>query len=305
MPDANTIQLHCPAKVNLALSVGAPMSTGMHPIASLMCTLTFGDVMMLSKTDGDESQFDIQFQKLHPDDDTPMGVVDWPLEKDLAFRALLLMQETVGRKLPVNAKFSKRIPAGAGLAGGSGNAAAMLIGLNRLYDLNLTTATLAELARCLGSDVVFVVYAMQENLSGAIVHGLGEKITPIKLNQLLDMVLIFPPFGCPTGLVYGTFDKLLDNPAKEVDLPMVETMVKKLSIEPADPFNDLASAACHVQPRLGTLQQEITDTIKQPVHITGSGSTMYVLCKDAASAKQTASVITEQFGLKTIATQTM
>ena len=60
MTDSKTIKLHCPAKVNLALSVGAPQSNGMHPIASLMCSLTFGDVMTLAKTDG-ESQFDIQF----------------------------------------------------------------------------------------------------------------------------------------------------------------------------------------------------------------------------------------------------
>lgn len=305
MPDEKTIQLHCPAKVNLALSVGAPLSNGMHPIASLMCTLSFGDVMTLSKADGDESHFDIQFGKLHPDDDTPMGIVDWPLEKDLACRALLAMQETVGRKLPVTAKIIKRIPAGAGLAGGSGNAAAMLIGLNQLYDLNLQTSTLAQLAGRLGSDVVFVVYAMQEQLSSAIVSGLGEKVTPINLHQTLDLVLIFPPFGCPTGAVYGAFDRKLDNPTKQADLPRVQKLSQKSCIKPTDPFNDLAIPACDVQTQLGILQKQITDVLDQPVHITGSGSTLYLLSKDSLSANTTAEKIRSHLGLKCIATQTL
>jgi 4-diphosphocytidyl-2C-methyl-D-erythritol kinase len=302
-PSQPNITLLCPAKVNLALSVGAPLANGMHPIASLMCTLNFGDQLTLSPATG-ESRFDIQFDKLHPDDDTTMGQVDWPLEKDLAYRAWQLTQEQVGRALPIHAVFNKRIPAGAGLAGGSGNAAGMLIGLNQLFDLKLSTQTLAELAQQLGSDVVFVVYAMNEKLNGALVTGLGQNITPIALKSQLHLVLIFPPFGCPTGPVYKAFDQLLENPGKEADLPMVEQLAQKRMIQPEDPFNDLAMAACKVQPELGQLQQDITDTLNHPVHITGSGSTMYMIYSDVESASESAKRIAKTFGLKTIATQT-
>ncbi|MAX26247.1 MAG: 4-(cytidine 5'-diphospho)-2-C-methyl-D-erythritol kinase [Phycisphaeraceae bacterium] len=302
-PSQSTIQLNCPAKVNLALSVGAPLANGMHPIASLMCTLDFGDQMTLMQTQ-DISQFDIQFVKLHPEDDSTMGEVDWPLQKDLAYRAWQLMQELTGRNLPVHAKFNKRIPAGAGLAGGSGNAAGILVGLNQLFDLQLTTLTLTELAQQLGSDVVFVVHAMQEKHNGALVTGLGEIITPISLHGQLNMVLIFPPFGCPTGPVYKAFDQLLENTGKEPDLSMVQQMAGKLAIKPSDPFNDLASAACKVQPELAKLQQEITTLLKHPVHITGSGSTMFMLYPDAPTASDAVKHIAQTMGLKCIATQT-
>lgn len=304
MTDSQTIQLHCPAKVNLALSVGAPLPTGMHPIASLMVTLTFGDDLSLSKTDGPAS-FDMQFVKLAESDEQAMGIVDWPLEKDLAYRALLAMEAYVGRKLPIIATIRKRIPAGAGLAGGSGNAAGILVGLNQLYGLNLTTETLAQIARQLGSDVVFVVHAMQDKLSAAIVSGLGDQIQPLRLAQTLNLVLIFPPFGCPTGPVYGAFDKLLDNPNKQADLPMVIQLAQKANIEPTDPFNDLAQPACVIQPDLAKLQQQITNTLQHPIHITGSGSTMYLISPNAPHAQATAQRIRETFNLKTIATTTM
>jgi 4-diphosphocytidyl-2-C-methyl-D-erythritol kinase len=304
MSQDHAILLHCPAKVNLALSVGAPQPNGMHPIASLMCSLTFGDELKLEKAKA-RSSFDIQFVKLSEDDDQAMGIVDWPLEKDLAYRALLAVETHVGHKLPIMATIRKRIPAGAGLAGGSGNAAGILVGLNRLYDLNLSTDTLTQLARLLGSDVVFVVHAMQQQLSAAIVSGFGENITPMNLVQVVHMVLIFPPFGCPTGPVYGAFDQLLQNPAKQADLPMVEQLAIKSVIEQHDPFNDLAQAACDVQPDLGTLQQQLADSLQLPVHITGSGSTMYLICPNSHTAQASARRIRAEFGLKTIATRTM
>lgn len=302
--NARTIQLQCPAKVNLALSVGAPHADGMHPIASLMCALSFGDQMSLTTADGD-SCFDIQFVPLTDDDTQPMGVVDWPLEKDLAFRALGALEEHVGRKLPVKAEFRKRIPAGAGLAGGSGNAAGLLVGVNRLYNLNLSTTTLAKLAQKLGSDVVFVVHVMQEQLTGAIVSGLGQRIKPLRLKQVVHMVLIFPPFGCPTRAVYDAFDRMTDNPAKQADLPMVHHMANSPLIQPSDPFNDLAEPACEIQPELGKFQRQLTDGLQLPVHITGSGSTMFIISPNIHTAKVTARSIREEYDLKAIATRTM
>mgnify|MGYP001416999083 FL=1 len=150
-----------------------------------------------------------------------------------------------------------------------------------------------------------MVYAMAEQLSGAIVSGLGETVTPIKLKQTLDMVLIFPPFGCPTGAVYRAFDQQLNNPTKQADLSLVQQLANKQPLNPADPFNDLAHPACLVQPDLASLQKQIADALNQPVHITGSGSTMYLICKDTAHANDLAKQIRDQFQLKTVATQTI
>lgn len=299
-----SLKLHCPAKVNLALSVGAPLENGMHPIASLMCALQFGDELTIEKSP-DPSHFDIQFCKLCEQDDQPMGIVDWPLEKDLAYRALKLLEDHVGKSLPVHVAVHKKIPAGAGLAGGSSNAAGLLMGVNRLYNLGFDTQTLATLANQLGSDVVFMVHAMQDQLDAAIVSGLGETIHPLKLKSPVDLVLIFPSFGCPTGAVYGAFDQLLMDNKQTSDLKRVEQLADRPSIQPSDPFNDLASAACKIQPELGKIQAQLSTDLQMPIQITGSGSTMYLICENHPSAQQIAQQINQFDHLKATATQTV
>ncbi|MBL4700777.1 MAG: hypothetical protein JKX85_05910 [Phycisphaeraceae bacterium] len=153
-----------------------------------------------------------------------------------------------------------------------------------------------------------MVHAMQDHLDAAIVSGLGEGVTPLKLQQVVHLVLIFPPFGCPTGAVYGAFDRLLtnsQNPQKQVQAQRVQDLALQSVIQPCDPFNDLAMPACEVQPELANLQKKLTEALKIPIHITGSGSTLYALVTDKQNAQVTAKRIREQYGLKSVATQTL
>ena len=120
-PTPGQVTLACPAKLNLTLAVGPPRSDGMHPIASWMVVVRFADTLTLKEIEGD-STFDIHFA-----DDAPRHQeVDWPLEEDLAFRAHALLQREADRDLPVAVTIKKRIPAGAGLGGGSSDAAAVM-----------------------------------------------------------------------------------------------------------------------------------------------------------------------------------
>lgn len=162
MQHTGFLELSCPAKVNLALYVGAPCTDGLHPLASWMVALRFADTLTLQHHEsGNDSRFDIR-----PIDESvdgrgftgtssPRISIDWPIEEDLVYRAHRLMEQHVGSHLPVHLKLRKRIPAGAGLGGGSSNAAATLVGLNHLFDLGLPDQTLIPIARRLGSDVVF------------------------------------------------------------------------------------------------------------------------------------------------------
>src|SRR5690349_3701340 len=121
MPTSAPVKLPCPAKVNLALSVGAPIETprgSLHPIASWMVAVDFGDDLALERTDEkgakagaakSASNFDLSFAEDAPH----RGAVDWPLEKDLCFRAHQLMEREAGRALPMRLTLKKRIPAGA------------------------------------------------------------------------------------------------------------------------------------------------------------------------------------------------
>jgi 4-diphosphocytidyl-2-C-methyl-D-erythritol kinase len=276
--------IRCPAKVNLSLSVGAlDPQRGLHPIASWMIALRFADELTLERAAA--STFAIEFVDGHQQ-------VDWPLEKDLAYRAHDVIESHVGRPLPIALRLAKHIPPGAGLGGGSSDAAGVLVGVNQLFKLKLDHAMLIALGLRLGSDIGFLVAAMLGEPS-MLVRGFGDRFEPLPLDRTLHLVLIFPGFGSPTGPVYAAFDRLH---------PEARVNVRALRDEP---FNDLAPAACDVTPRLGQIQAALRQTLNRPVHITGSGSTLFVIAEDDAHAKRIARQVETEHGLRSVATQTI
>jgi 4-diphosphocytidyl-2-C-methyl-D-erythritol kinase len=199
---AETIHTYqCPAKVNLALSVGAQQPVGYHPINSWMAAVSLYDDLNIRPLESNEpSEFEIGWA-----DDAPRPhVIDWPIEDDLTCRACQLLEHHVGRPLPVAVQLNKRIPAGAGLGGGSSDAATMLRAMNELFELGLEQDTLHWLARSsLGSDVPFFI---DLDSSSAIVTGFGEMLDPVALNEPLHLALILPRLQTETRAVYERFD---------------------------------------------------------------------------------------------------
>ena len=257
------------AKVNLALAVGAPRPTdGYHPIASWMARIDLADELVITRLDdGDLSRYAIIW---HPEAARP-SPIDWSVTKDLAVRAHLLLQEHLGHELPVQLRLSKRIPVGGGLAGGSADAAAMLIGLNRLFDLQLSTDALASIATRLGSDVA---YCLHDGPAFVDDFGAGVALTP---PVRADLVVVFPEFPCPTGAVYSAFDAAPPATFREAE---VRAMAERAAIDPAALFNDLADPACAVAAGLHTLRQRIAEVASVPAHVSGSGSTVFVVCPE-------------------------
>jgi 4-diphosphocytidyl-2-C-methyl-D-erythritol kinase len=287
--------------------VGAPITSGpdagYHPIASWMVAVNFTDELTLSDLEPDQPT--TLSRVFAPEAPVP-SPIDWPAEKDLAFRAHALLEQHVGRRLPVAITVTKRIPVGAGLGGGSGNAAGVLVGLDDFFRLNLPEQTLVDLGAKLGADVAFLVDAMRGRPS-AVATGRGEKLAPAPARDLIPIVLIFPPFGCPTRDVYRAFDEAVAKlPAPPgVDMPRVQAMLTQSPLPQSAPFNDLAEPACIVRPQLAELRTQLTDVLKIPVHITGSGSTMFVIAPTASTAKALARKITSKSGLPAIATRTL
>lgn len=294
--------LNCPAKVNLALSIGAPLANGYHPLASWMVAVRFADRLSLWRSLDGQSRFELSFA---PEALAP-AKVDWPLEKDLAYRAHQLLERHTGRTLPVRLSLRKLIPTGAGLGGGSSDAAAVLVGLDKLFSLRLGEPTLMQLGQRLGSDVGFLVGAIASGKTSAIVTGLGEQIDAVPLAQTLHLVLIFPPFGCPTGEVYRAFDHLRrfsDQPGP--DESRVRSLALQAPLPPEAPFNDLAEPAWTVRPDLLNLLEKIQDLLRICIHVTGSGSTLFLIAPDAAAAQALARQVTATAGLPAMATQTI
>ncbi len=267
------------AKINLVLSVGPPVAQGanqgMHPIASWFHAIDLFDDITITHAPSGSTTIDISWAHDAPRP-TP---IDWPPQSDLAFRAHQLLEQHIGKPLPCHIAIKKRIPTGAGLGGGSSNAASTLLTLNTLFNLNTHTPTLASLSQSLGSDIPFFLdphSTPHPPPRPAIVSNLGDQIqrTHTHADTLL---LITPPFAIPTGPVYHAFDAA--NPKAPANLPRITHLATQLSLDSSDLFNDLLLPAQRVEPRLTALMHHIKTIIpkNQPLHMTGSGSVLFIL----------------------------
>jgi 4-diphosphocytidyl-2-C-methyl-D-erythritol kinase len=289
---ASLVRAFAPSKVNLALSVGAPGADGMHPISSWMATTRFGDDLALKRLPpGTPSRYAIEWH----DDARRRTEIDWKLAKDLAVRAHRALEERLGRELPVQMRLQKRIPVGGGLGGGSSNAAAMLRALDALFDLRLRPAFLEHLGSTLGSDVPFLVRG-----GSAIVGGLGESLAPAAQHRT-HLVLVFPDAQCPTGAVYKAFDALRRD--ARVEAARVRALAEA-GASADSPFNDLADAACHVAPLLAEVRAGVEELARQAVHVSGSGSTLFLVCDSAVHADVLADAIETKLGHPALSTVT-
>lgn len=287
-----TVLALAPAKLNLALSVGPPGVDRMHPIASWMVTVNLHDELHITRLPEESLS---RYAILWHGDAKRRSEIDWSITKDLAVRAHLALEEHVERPLPIQLKMEKRIPVGGGLGGGSSDAAAMLHGVNELYGLGLSVEELAEIASGLGSDVAFLVHG-----GSAIVEGLGERVERHPAPPSLHAVLAFPEIACPTGAVYGAFDRDLANARLDPQ------RVRALASGPLTPhacFNDLAKPALAVAPSLRDDLEELTHLAERPAHVSGSGSTLFVVCDDPLHAAALADASTTRLGLPAVAVQ--
>ncbi|MFG0293092.1 MAG: 4-(cytidine 5'-diphospho)-2-C-methyl-D-erythritol kinase [Phycisphaerales bacterium JB050] len=279
------------AKVNLALAVGAPIDDdsehdGMHPIASWMAPIDLADELLVTRLEDDRlSRYAILW---HEDAPQKCAPIDWSVRDDLAVRAHLLLEREVGRTLPVQMKLDKRIPVGGGLGGGSSDAAAMLLAVRELFELDLSDDDLRSLAHELGSDVPFFLQS-RDDRSGvgpgpAVIEGLGEKCTPVKPvhPSSAHLVLVLPEFGCGTGGVYRAFDHAVTGVDGSSDHVLRDVEVHQIAasgeVRSCDLFNDLGGPAQVVQPKLSAVIANIERAIGATAHVTGSGSTLFLPC---------------------------
>lgn len=208
--------------------------------------------------------------------------IDWPVEEDLAVRAHQFVEKIAGRPLPVKMTVRKRVPVGGGLGGGSADAGAVLTGLAQIFDdMELPMDHIGEVATALGSDVGFFTQVAGMKVPGlpqpAIVEGFGETIERLDRFER-PLVLFVPEFGTSTGAVYKAFDARVNG--GEMKSALVRELAGKGErVDTMDLFNDLAEPACRVEPRLGELRSHLTKTLGVPVHVTGSGSSLFCLCE--------------------------
>ncbi|MEE2908051.1 MAG: 4-(cytidine 5'-diphospho)-2-C-methyl-D-erythritol kinase [Planctomycetota bacterium] len=282
------VHIKAPAKINAALSVGPPGADGMHPICSWMITVGLYDEMELtSLEDGHLSRYAI----LWHEEARQRADIDWPVTSDLAVRAHQALEQHVQRPLPVQMKLEKRIPLGSGLGGGSSDAAAMLRGADALFELGLSNQVLEKLAASLGSDVPFLVQG-----GSGIVEGTGERIEHMEAMPHLEAVLVLSGLACDTGQVYGGLDAA--GPTA-VDAGAVRALASD-EIDGDRLFNDLATPALIVAPDLKQHRETIAALVQAPVHVSGSGSTLFVICRNSLESEAMAQAIESKTGLAAV-----
>ena len=278
---SDSVTIACPAKVNLALSVAAlDHATGMHPLSSWMVAVDLCDTLTVRRlADGDASRFAIAFAP-----DAPRAQeVDWPLERDLAVCAHAAVEAATGRTLPVDLALHKRIPCGGGLGGGSSDAAGVLVAMDKLFDSPLEPEALHTIARGLGSDVPFALAALSGTPSAAA-GGTGEVIHPAPTPGG-HLVLVMPPFGCDTAAVYRAFDQHAP-PSRPQDTSELIDLARRAA--PESFFNDLARPAMLSHPPLADVFDNVAQHAGRRAHVSGSGSTCFVVAQDHAEAQSLA-----------------
>ena len=188
------MQVLAPAKINLSLKVLGKRPDGFHEIETLISPISLHDKIDIEKQKG-WIDFSCDDPTLSSGDD------------NLVVRAAKLFFERAKIECGVSIKLEKKIPHGAGLGGGSSDAAATLRGLNELFKSKLSREELAKLGSEIGSDVAFFLFE-----SAAICKGRGEIVKPTKLKQPIAVLLLKPAFGVASGWAYSRWQDAKEIP---------------------------------------------------------------------------------------------
>ncbi len=280
-PAGREITVRAPAKINLHLGVGAPRPDGYHPLTTVYQAVGLYDDLTVR----DSEVWDLG-----------VTVAEWmdresvPLAGDnIVDRAAALLASHHGIDLLGDLHIEKAIPVAGGMAGGSADAAAALVALDRLWGVDTSDADLLALAAQLGSDVPFAL------LGGtALGTGRGELVEPVSDAGTWWWVLVPSPIGLSTPEIYRHFDRLCPD-APDVP-PMPEGLLAALSV--GDPHvlarelhNDLQAAALDLRPDLARLIEAGESAGALRGIVTGSGPTCVFLCESADHARATATAL--------------
>ena len=251
------------AKINLYLDVLERRADGFHDIETIFQTVDLSDTL--------------EFEP------HAAGIA---VESNLVYRAAKLLSGEAGRDLGVRVAIHKRIPVAAGLAGGSGNAAAALVAIDRLCDLRIPKDRLGELALMLGSDVP---YCLEGGTMAAT--GRGERLTPLPPIHPVWFVLLHPRIAVSTPWVYNHPD-LPRNAAPRIEgrtRGFDEAIARLASGDIAGTlFNAMESVVFVQYPGLGQLKQRLLDAGCCGARMSGSGPTVFGVCTSESQAREVA-----------------
>lgn len=262
------------AKLNLGLEVGAKRRDGYHEIKSVMQTVSLADRLLL-EPQADHVSLEVTGADLPTD------------ARNIAVQAAHLLRDRCRVRCGVHIKLIKRIPSAAGLGGGSADAAAVLSGLNRLWQLNLSQTDLISLAADLGSDVPFAL------LGGtALATGRGEVVSPLPALPHCCFVLVCPPVTISTTWAYAQLERMSarPDPSPSIDALLFGLEAGDLASIAANLANSFELVMAAHFPLIRDIKQKLLAAGALAASMSGSGPAVYGLFSDRNKAAAALSV---------------
>lgn len=252
------ITLEARAKINIGLKIIGKRDDGFHNIETTLTTINLADI--------------ITFEEKGQEIEVIATGLDIPSDKNLCCIAARLFIENFNVKKGVRINLTKNIPIGSGLGGGSSDAACVLKGLNKLYDLNIPEQSLFEISRKIGSDVPFFIKG-----GAAYARGKGDELKYFKLPKI-SLVLYWPGYPVLTKWAYEEYDKSLLTPPSETDIIIEAQKGKNKKARPIfDLVNDFEEVVFKKHPDLLDVKTHLLATGAYVVALSGSGSCIFVV----------------------------
>lgn len=275
----NFVTLRANAKINLALQVVGKRPDGYHDLRMVMQTLLLHDTLFIKKIDSDRKIKLVSNVSWLPTDN-----------RNLVYRAIELLQETHNLPGGVFVEIGKHIPVAAGLGGGSADCAATLIGMRRLYNLNLSMAELRHIGKGLGADIPYLL-----TQGTALAEGIGERITRLTPHPFTYVLLAKPKFSVSTKAVFSRvhMEQIPDNSRKlthmlrAIDSQSLHHITKNT-------FNDLEAITASRYPVIYDIKQAMVDHGATTAMMSGSGPTVFGYFRNKQQAHSAARYLKSQ-----------
>jgi 4-diphosphocytidyl-2-C-methyl-D-erythritol kinase len=258
------VKIRAPAKINLTLRVVGRRADGYHLLDTVMVPVSLYDDIDIRK---------VRVTKKTRETDRPLikVICSNPAvpngRGNLVYRAAELLLAKAKIKQPIEIRIRKRIPVGAGLGGGSSDAAATLNGLNRLFKLSLSAKTLERLGLTLGTDVPFFVRGRP-----ARARGIGERLQPLHGLPAMSAVLVYPGFAVSTAWVYRNLPRKLTIPDLNNSILL---RLKDVGDLGALMVNDLEIITLNRYPKIAIIKEKLLRAGAAACLMSGSGSSVF------------------------------
>ena len=257
------IAINSPAKINIGLNIIEKRKDGFHNIETLFYPLLLSDKIIISKAE--LFKFDTNSNELDSS------------KENLIFKAVDLLEEFTGSKFKIQIILEKKIPTGAGLGGGSSNAASTLKALIKLYNIKITKEKLREIALNIGSDVPFFL-----NPVPCFAESRGEKITPIRLSIPNPILLVNPGIHISTKEAF-------ENISPGASEKKIKSLTSNESVSISDLIktcvNDFENYIIEEYPVIGEIKRKLYSGGAKLAMMTGTGSTVFGIFENLQKAK--------------------